>query len=29
MVIGVCVKIGLDLTLTPDDLYALGTTGGH
>lgn len=29
MVIGVCVKIGLDLTLTPSDMYALGTTGGH
>lgn len=30
MVIGVCIKIGLDLTLTPDDLYALGTSmGGH
>jgi len=29
MVLGVCIKIGLDLTLTPDDLYALGTTGGH
>lgn len=29
MVLGVCIKIGLDLTLTPDDLFALGTTGGH
>ena len=29
MVLAVCVKIGLDLTLTPDDLYALGATGGH
>jgi len=29
MVLGVCIKIALDLTLTPDDLYALGTTGGH
>lgn len=31
MVIGVCIKIALDLTLTPDDLYALGSTatGGH
>ncbi|MCR4378162.1 MAG: sulfite exporter TauE/SafE family protein [Rhodospirillales bacterium] len=30
MVIGVCIKIGLDLTLTPDDLYVLDTaTGGH
>jgi len=29
MVLGVCIKIGLDLTLTPDDVYALGTTEGH
>lgn len=29
MVIGVCVKIGLDLTLTPDDFYGLGVAGGH
>jgi hypothetical protein len=29
MVIGVCIKIGLDLTLTPDDLYALGTSTGE
>jgi len=29
MVIGVCVKIGLDLTLTPDELYTLGQAGGH
>lgn len=29
MVLGVCIKIALDLTLTPDDLYALSTTGGH
>lgn len=29
MVLGVCIKIALDLTLTPVDLYALGTTGGH
>ncbi len=29
MVLAVCVKIGLDLTLTPEDLYALGATGGH
>ncbi len=29
MVLGVCLKIGLDLTLTPDDLYALGAAGGH
>jgi len=29
MVIGMCVKIGLDLTLTPDEFYALGVAGGH
>lgn len=29
MVLGVCIKIGLDLTLTPTDLYVLGTIGGH
>ena len=29
MVIGVCIKIGLDLTLTPDDFYTLGVAGGH
>jgi len=29
MVLGVCIKIGLDLTLTPNDLYAIGATGGH
>lgn len=29
MVLGVCIKIALDLTLTPVDLYTLGTTGGH
>lgn len=29
MVLGVCVKIALDLTLTPDDIYVLGNTGGH
>lgn len=29
MVIGVCIKIGLDLTLTPDDLFIIGKGGGH
>ncbi|PHS79003.1 MAG: permease [Rhodospirillaceae bacterium] len=29
MVLGVCVKIALDLTLTPDDIYVLGNAGGH
>jgi len=29
MVLAVCLKIGLDLTLTPEDIYVLGTTGGH
>lgn len=29
MVLGVCFKIGLDLTLTPDDLYVIGQVGGH
>ena len=29
MVIGVCVKIGLDLTLEPSDLYAIVKAGGH
>ncbi len=29
MVLGVCVKIGLDLTLTPDDLYSIAQGGGH
>jgi len=29
MLLCVCIKIGLDLTLTPNDLYALGATGGH
>jgi len=28
MVVGVCIKIGLDLTLTPSDFYVLGTIGG-
>lgn len=29
MVLGVCVKIALDLTLEPDDIYAIGQAGGH
>ncbi|MCK4939625.1 MAG: sulfite exporter TauE/SafE family protein [Rhodospirillaceae bacterium] len=29
MVIGVCVKIALDLTLEPSDIYAIGEAGGH
>jgi len=29
MVIGVCVKIALDLTLTPDELYTIGAGGGE
>ncbi|MBL4615708.1 MAG: sulfite exporter TauE/SafE family protein, partial [Magnetovibrio sp.] len=29
MVLAMCIKIGLDLTLTPDEFYAIGTTGGH
>ncbi|MCK5444114.1 MAG: sulfite exporter TauE/SafE family protein [Rhodospirillaceae bacterium] len=29
MVLGVCVKIGLDLTLTPDDLFGIAQDGGH
>lgn len=29
MVIGMCIKIGLDLTLTPDEFYTIGTAGGH
>jgi uncharacterized protein len=29
MVLGVCVKIGLDLVITPDDLFVVGATGGH
>ncbi len=28
MVLGVCLKLSLDLTLTPDELFSLGT-GGH
>jgi len=29
MVLGVCVKIGIDLFVTPDDLFIIGGTGGH
>lgn len=29
MVLGVCLKMALDLTLTPEDLYVLGQAGGH
>ena len=29
MLLAVCVKIGLDLVLTPDDLFAIGGIGGH
>jgi uncharacterized protein len=29
MVLGVCVKIGFDLVVTPDDLFIIGGTGGH
>lgn len=29
MVIGVCVKLGYDLIITPDDLFSLGIGGGH
>lgn len=29
MVVGVCVKMFLDLSLRPDDLYSLATGGGH
>ena len=29
MVLGVCLKIGLDLVVTPDDLYVVGSSGGH
>ncbi|KPD13572.1 sulfite exporter TauE/SafE family protein [Phaeobacter sp. 11ANDIMAR09] len=29
MVILVCVKLGLDLLLMPDELYSLGAAGGH
>lgn len=29
MVVGVCIKLGVDLTVRPDDLYSLATAGGH
>ncbi|MDV7340416.1 sulfite exporter TauE/SafE family protein [Terasakiella sp. A23] len=29
MVLGVCVKLGIDLILAPDDLFSLGVGGGH
>ena len=29
IVIAVCVKIGTDLVITPDDLYSIGFTGRH
>ena len=29
IVIAVCVKIGADLVITPDDLYSIGFTGGR
>jgi len=29
MVVGVCIKIALDLTLTPSDLYGINILGGH
>ncbi|MCK5547355.1 MAG: sulfite exporter TauE/SafE family protein [Rhodospirillaceae bacterium] len=29
MVLGVCVKIALDLTLEPNDIYTIGQAGGH
>ena len=29
MVLGVCLKMALDLTLTPEDLYVIGQAGGH
>ncbi len=29
MVIAVCVKLGVDLVATPEDLYSLATGGGH
>ena len=29
IVIAVCVKIGADLVITPDDLYSIGFTGEH
>lgn len=29
MVVGVCIKLALDLTLVPDDLYSISLPGGH
>ncbi len=29
MVLAVCVKLGFDLMVTPDDLFSLGIGGGH
>ncbi|WP_069186457.1 sulfite exporter TauE/SafE family protein [Candidatus Terasakiella magnetica] len=29
MVLGVCVKLGFDLMVTPDDLFNIGAGGGH
>lgn len=29
MVLAVCVKLGIDLIVTPDDLFSLGSGGGH
>jgi len=29
MVLGVCVKLGIDLIVTPDDLFNIGAGGGH
>ncbi|MBT5519462.1 MAG: sulfite exporter TauE/SafE family protein, partial [Rhodospirillales bacterium] len=29
MVLGVCLKLTLDLVLTPDDFYSLGRGSGH
>ena len=29
LVLGVCTKIALDLTLQPSELYSLGAPGGH
>jgi len=29
MVLGVCMKLGYDLIITPDDLFSLGFGGGH
>jgi uncharacterized protein len=29
IVLGVCAKLTFDLVITPDDLYSLGSGGGH